>query len=187
VRPSRWLVTLPVVLAVTECGHALGNLVGGAPGTELFESAESGRGALPLVGLVLATLVVAGVAARAASTGRQPRAAALPFALLPPAGFVLLELGEALSEPGRFRLGGPAFVFGLLFQLPAAALGYLVARALCRLGDDARTLLLGLHRSPLALVALQAGVAPSDDPCAAFRAADRLRGRAPPVVAAFPG
>jgi hypothetical protein len=180
-------VTLPVVLAAIECGHALGNLVAGAPGSELFETPESCRGALPLVGLVLASLVAAGLGARVTSSGRQPRAAALPFALLPPAGFVLLELGEALSEPGRFRLGGPAFVLGLLFQLPASALGYLVARGLCRLGDDARTLLLGLPRSPLALVSLPLTVAPSDDLRVAFRAADRLRGRAPPVVAAVPG
>jgi hypothetical protein len=180
-------VTLPVVLTATECGHALGNLLAGAPTTELFESADSGRGALPLVGLILTSLVAAGVASRATSNVRQARAAALPFALLPPVGFLLLELGEALSEPGRFRLGGTAFVLGLLFQLPAAGLGYLVARALLRIGDDARTLLLGLPRSPLALVPSPTHVALSDDRSVAFRPSDCLRGRAPPVVAAFPG
>jgi hypothetical protein len=186
-RAPRWLVTLPVVLAAIECGHALGNLVAGAPRGELFASPGSGLGALPLVGLVLASLAAAGVAARATGTGRQPRAVALPFALLPPAGFVLLELGESLSEPGRFRFGGPAFALGLLFQLPAAVLGYLVARALLRLGDEARTLLLGLPRAPLALAAPAPRLIPADELLVSFRPADRLRGRAPPVAAAFPG
>ena len=186
-RQSRWLVTLPVALAAIECGHALGNLVAGASGAELFESPESGRGALPLVALVLALLAAAGIAARATAAGRQPRAAALPFALLAPAGFVLLETGEALSEPGRFRLGGPAFALGLLFQLPVGALGYVVARALLRLGDEARTLLLGLPRSPLALVEGPSRDVPRDAPFHGFRPADLVRGRAPPVVAALPG
>jgi hypothetical protein len=180
-------VTLPVVLVAIECGHALGNLVEGAPRSELFASPGSGLGALPLVGLVLASLVAAGVAARATGTGRQGRAVALPFALLPPVGFVLLEVGESLSEPGRFRLGGPAFALGLLFQLPMGLLGYVAARTLLRLGDEARTLLLGLPRSPLALVAPAARLAPSDELLVAFRPADRLRGRAPPAATAFPG
>jgi hypothetical protein len=186
-RSPRWLVTLPVVLAAIESGHALGNLVAGAPRSELFASPGSGLGALPLVGLVLASLVAAGVAARATSAGGRPRATALPFALLPPAGFVLLELGESLSEPGRLRLGGPAFVLGLLFQLPAAVIGYLVARALLRLGDEARILLLGFPRSPLALVESPGRLAPVDELLVALRPADRLRGRAPPALAAFPG
>jgi hypothetical protein len=179
-------VTLPVVLAAIECGHALGNLLAGAPHSELFESPGSGRAALPLIGLVLVSLLAAGIGARVTSAGRQSRAVALPFALLPPLGFVLLEVGEGLSEPGRFRLRGPAFVLGLFLQLPASLLGYLVARALLRLGDRARALLLGLPRSPLAFVA-QTRLAPYESLLVAFQPVDRLRGRAPPAVAAFPG
>ena len=182
-RRALWLVTLPIALAGIECGHALGNLIAGAPEGELFASPSSGRGALPLVGLVLVLLVVAGVAGRVTGSPRRSRAVAAPFALLPPAGFVLLELGEALSEPGHFRLGGPAFALGLVFQLPAAALGYTVACALLRLGDEARALLLGLPRAPLALATVPSRLAPGDELHATFRLTDPVRGRAPPVGA----
>ena len=182
-RSALSLVTLPIMLVGIESGHALGNLIAGAPEDELFSSPASGQEALPLVGLVLAVLVTAGLAQRVAGSARRSRAVASPFALLPPAGFVLLEVSEALSEPGRFRLGGPAFALGLVFQLPAAALGYAVARALLRLGDEARTLLLGLPRAPLALATVPSRLAPRDDLHVTFRPTDPVRGRAPPVVA----
>ena len=184
-RSPRWLVTLPIALAASEAGHALGNVLAGAPHTELFESVDSGSGALPLVGFALLALVVAGVARSV--EGRAPRVAALPFALLPPAGFLLIELGEALSTPGRFRLDGVAFALGLLFQLPAAVVGYAVARVLLRLGDEARALLLGLPSGSIVFLPTPARIVSPGGLPRRFLLAGLARGRAPPSAAAFPG
>jgi hypothetical protein len=45
-RNAHWLLTLPVVLAGIEAAHALANSLTGAPASEVFASAASGRGAL---------------------------------------------------------------------------------------------------------------------------------------------
>jgi hypothetical protein len=146
-RNTHWLLTLPVVLAGIEAAHALANALTGAPASEVFESAASGRGALQPLGLLLLAAVVAGVVARIRGGSTQPRDAAVaaaPFALLPPFGFTLLELVEALAS--GHPLLDRAFAVGLVFQLPVALLGYLLARGLLRLGDELRALVLAPPR-----------------------------------------
>ena len=183
-RSPLWLVTVPVVLAGIESGHALGNLIAGAPDGELFASPASGRGC-PSARRAHAGRPASRLGWRSASpgpaVGREPPPRRSRCSR--PSGFVLLELVEAFSEPGRFRLGGPAFALGLLFQLPAGALGYAVAGALLRLSDEARTLLLGLPRAPLALTTVLLRLAPRDELHVTFRLTDNVRGRAPPVAA----
>jgi len=142
-RKAVWLLTLPVALAGIEAAHALANLAFGPPHRELFEGTDSGRGLLLALGaLGLASIVCwfAGRVAGVCSTPRSSRSVLLPFVLLPPVGFVLIELGEALAA-GSLRveeLERPTFLAGLALQLPAALAGYLLARALLRLGDELR-------------------------------------------------
>ena len=143
-RPNtHWLLTLPVVLAGIEAAHALANSLTGAPASEVFESAASGRGALEPLGLLLLAMVTAALVARMRGGRSQPRNTAIvaaPFALLPPVGFALLELGEALAS--GHALLDRTFALGLTFQLPVALLGYLLARGLLRLSDELRALVL---------------------------------------------
>ena len=140
-----WLVTLPVALVGIEAAHALANAAFGAPGSEVLESAESGAGLIPLLAALALAAVLCGLVGRVAGlwwTPRRSRAVLLPFVLLPPLGFVLLELGEALAHsPIEWEeLVGPTFLVGLALQLPVALVGYLLARALLRLSDEVREL-----------------------------------------------
>jgi len=138
------LVSLPLALVVIETGHAIGNALCGSPegAAEIFEDVESGSELLPLaLALALASLL-AGVVARA-TAGRaerdERRTVALPFAVLPPIGFALLELLEPLVHSGSVPVetfAEPTFLVGLALQLPFALGGYLLARALLRLGDE---------------------------------------------------
>lgn len=147
-RHAVWLVTLPVSLAGIEAAHALANLAFGAPHAEIFATDRTGAGLLPLIAALALATVLCSLAGRVAGlwwTPRSSRAVALPFLLLPPVAFVLLELGEALaaSEPSWSELHEPTFLAGLALQLPVALVGYLLARALLRLSDDLRERVLG--------------------------------------------
>ena len=101
---------------------------------------------------------------------------AAPFALLPPVGFTLLELGEALAS-GHAPLDR-TFAVGLAFQLPVALLGYLLARGLLRLGDELRALVLAPPR--LCLPMPGGRVRPVGLRASRRRGAGTCRGRAPP-------
>ena len=145
-RSTHWLLTLPVVLAGIEAAHARERR-GRCAGFGGVRERRLGPGALQPLGLLLLAAVVAGLVARIRGGASQPRDAAVvavPFALLPPVGFTLLELGEALAS--GHALLDRTFALGLAFQLPVALLGYLLARGLLRLGDELRALVLASPR-----------------------------------------
>ena len=81
----------------------------------------------------------------------RARIAALPFAMLPPLGFVLLELAEAAHEghPGHVGALG-AFVAGMALQLPVSLVGYIIVRLLLALTDHVRALVQARRRRRLA-------------------------------------
>ena len=111
---------------------------------------------MPALSLAAVALIVLALAARVLGAWSSPRTrlAAMPFACLAPAIFVLQEhLEHALATgavPSAVALE-PTFLPGLLLQLPFALVAYALARALLRLADGVRRLL-GRHRT-----ALQAG------------------------------
>lgn len=136
-----WLVTLPLTLTCIESAHAAANALFGSPTAELFETPTTGRSVLPIVAALTLGAIVAGVAARivgASWTPRTSRTLALPFVLIPPVGFVVLEVTEAFAGGGidRTTLLGRTFLAGLALQLPFALVGYVVARLLLKLSDD---------------------------------------------------
>jgi hypothetical protein len=179
------LVGLPIAIAGVEAAHALANAAFGSPreGAELFESARSGAALLPLVGALALASVLVGAVARALGGGtpRSLRTLALPFALLPPAAFLLLELIEASFAPGR--LLAPATGAGLALQLPFAFAGYLAARALLRLGERVGRLLAARAAPPLPAPILAPRRPPAGRPLP-LRRAFAHSGRAPPGVLA---
>lgn len=137
-----WLVTLPLTLIGIESAHAAANALFGSPTAELFETPTTGRGVLPIVAALTLGAIVAGLAARIAGTSWTPRTSrrlALPFMLVPPVGFVVLEVSEALAGGAgidRTMLLGRTFLAGLALQLPFAIAGYVIARLLLKLSDD---------------------------------------------------
>ncbi len=151
-RRLTWLVTLPLALAGIEAAHALANAAFGSPteGEELFASARSGAGLLPLAGALALAAVLVGLAGRAARPGGT-RPPALPFALLPPLGFLLLELLESLLHSGTPPAPSATLLAGLALQAPFALAGYLAARALLRLGERAGRLLAQARPAPFRL------------------------------------
>ncbi len=188
-RGAAWLVTLPIALVGIEAAHAFANAAFGSPeeAGEIFASAASGAELVPVLLALALALVLLGLGGRVAGRWWSPRGArslALPFACLPLVAFVLLELMEALLHRGHVpaELGfEPAFLAGLVLQIPFALTGYLVARLLLRLSDSVRTLLL---RRPAAPPLEPPRVLPSlpraDPPRRARRGGAHL-GRAPPI------
>jgi hypothetical protein len=168
--------SLPLAAAGTLAGHAAAY---GLVGTSRRDALAHGYlGYAPqFLALCLAVLVLA-LALRV--TGRlQGRPASWPFALIPPVAFLSQELIERLAAglPAHAVLE-PAVYVGLAVQLPIASAGFLVARALVRVADEAAgTLVLRpaftLRPTPFALPAPHPSLVP------ARRAFDRL-GRAPP-------
>lgn len=183
-----WLVTLPVALVGIEAAHALANAAFGAPGSEVLESAESGAGLIPLLAALALAAVLCGLVGRVAGlwwTPRRSRAVLLPFVLLPPLGFVLLELGEALAHsPIEWEeLVGPTFLVGLALQLPVALVGYLLARALLRLSDEVRELVRRARRRPARATEFSSATFPGDDPLRGTLVSSVGLARAPPLTA----
>jgi hypothetical protein len=139
-----------------------------------------------LLALALAIVLVA-AARRAAGLGRLPRASRAvlaPFAVVPPLGFLLLELGEGIVHSGRVEwhdLLTPAFAAGLLLQGPVALVGVLLTRGLLAASDRVRAAVVrALVPIPLAL-GVEVGFPPRERAVVsrAFPAAHR--GRAPPL------
>jgi len=157
-RGAAWLVTLPIALVGIEAAHALANAVFGSPeeAGELFASGSSSAGLVPLLAALALGLLLVGLGGRVAGWWLPCRArlVALPFALLPPVAFVVLELVEGVLHRGAVPWDAalePTLVFGLLLQFPFALSGYLVARGLLRLSDAVRRLIVGARRArPLA-------------------------------------
>lgn len=194
-RRAAWLVTVPIALVGIEAAHTLANAAFGAPEKtgEIFASAASGAELVPIFAAFAFAIVLLGLGSRVAGRWWLPtsaRALALPFACLPPLAFVLLELFEALFHRGHVPVGltvEPAFLAGLVLQLPFALTGYLVARLLLRLSDGVRRLILRRRavpplKSPPALAS-----SPPEDPPRRVRRGSAHFGRAPPLAAGVSG
>jgi hypothetical protein len=189
---AAWLVTAPLALAGVEVAHATANRLVGAPASELFESAESGRGALGLVVALLSAVVLGALAGRVLglwSESARGRVVAAPFALPPPVAFVLLEAGEAIADGGAVGwhwLTAPVFAVGLALQLPVAVAAYALARLLLRLSDGIRRLVVRhappRPRRPPAAVSITL----REDVRHCVACVRASRGRAPPLSAPAP-
>ena len=131
--------SLPLAAAGTLAGHAAGYaLVGSSRRDELAHGYLSY--APQFLALCLAVVVLA-LTLRA--TGRlRGTPAAWPFALIPPLAFLAQELIERLAAglPAHAVLE-PAVYVGLAAQLPVALIGFLAARALLRVTDEAARVL----------------------------------------------
>lgn len=144
-RQAVWLVTLPLALTGMEGAHALANALTGSSDGEIFSSPSSGQRAIPFVVALLAGIVFAALAARVRGwwlESRSARSLALPFAFVPPVGFLLVELAEGVVSTGGFSWRAvfcSRFALGLSLQLPVGLVGYLVARGLLRLSDRVRS------------------------------------------------
>jgi hypothetical protein len=175
---KRALIALSLPLA------AIGTLAGHATGYALVGSSHRDalvHGYLSFAPQFLAVCIACvALALFLRAGGRlQGRQAAWPFAVVPPLAFVGQELIERLVAglPVHAVLE-PAVFAGLGAQLPIALLGFLAARALVRVADEA-----ALAFAPQSLTAPRIEIATR--PCAlpalvpSRLAFDRL-GRAPP-------
>lgn len=190
---TAWLVSFPIALIGLLAAHAVANAAVGSPegAGEVFASAASGAELVPVLAALVAGAILLGVIGRVA--GRWCLTAgggslALPFALLPPLGFVLLELGEKLAHSGvdAGPAHGPTFLVGLALQLPFALAGYLAARVLLRLSDSVRALI--ARRRPLRFARPLAALrVPCDAPPPPERRGAGHSGRAPPAFVAASG
>jgi hypothetical protein len=136
-----WLLSLPLMAAGCLAAHSAAY--------RLIEhsAAQPAHGYLGLAPLLVAIGVALGVVAalRSVLAGSEP-AGAPPylFALLPPLAFTLQEhLERALQSGGGAPETAlePAFLLGLLLQLPFALCALVVTRALLRVAEAAGTLL----------------------------------------------
>ena len=152
-----WLLALPLIAAGSLAAHSLGYVVA-RPDVErqAREAQEAGGTYLPqlppLAGLLLA-LAIALIASRVVSAARGTRTGgASPwwFFLLPPLGFALQELLERVVHAESFPFQAafePAFLAGLLLQLPFGLIAFLVARALLAVARRILGTLVGRFRS----------------------------------------
>lgn len=127
--------SLPLAAAGTLAGHAAGYALVGTSRRDALAHGYLGY-APQFLALCLAVLVLA-LALRV--SGRlQGRPASWPFALIPPMAFLSQELIERLvvGLPAHAVLE-PAVYVGLAAQLPVALAGFLAARALVRVADEA--------------------------------------------------
>lgn len=111
---------------------------------------EYGSLVLALCGLT-AVFAVGGIVARGARGASETRASLGAFALLPPLGFALQEHLERLLASGSVGadvLVEPAFLVGLLLQLPFALAALACASALLLV---AHTIVRALQRRPFLL------------------------------------
>jgi hypothetical protein len=161
-----WLVSIPFMAAGCLAAHALAY--------HLISPPRERHGYLayaPLVLGLLGAVAVAGVVRR----GRT--ASPLVFAALPPLAFTVQEHAERLQLVAT----EPAFLVGLLLQLPFALAALVTARAFLGLADlviDVITRRPAARRAPLVPRPVASFHAPRLSPLAAARSS-----RAPPVVA----
>jgi hypothetical protein len=149
---------------------------------------EPAHGYLTLAPLVLAIGVALGLVAalRSVLAGCAPaRVPLYPFALLPPLAFTLQEHLERALQSGGGALETalePAFLLGLLLQLPFALCALVLARSLLRVAEAAGSLLsLRVPRSLRPPIA-RAPASPADLPRLSPLASPQA-GRAPPLPA----
>jgi hypothetical protein len=147
-RRLTWLVILPLALTGGVCGHAVVNVLLGAPfgpESELFVPGGLGAELVPALLALAGAVLLLVLCGRILGLGGLSRTgvSALPFACLTPLVFVLQEHLEAALHGGGV-LGvalEPMFVPGLAVQFPFALAAYLIARGLLRLADGVRRML----------------------------------------------
>jgi hypothetical protein len=188
-RAQLWSITLPLALMGIEGAHALANALVGAPYEqgEVFASAGSGAPLLAPLLVLASGVVLVAAARRAAGLGRLPRssrAVLAPFAVVPPLGFVLLEIGEGIVHSGGVEwhdLLTPAFAAGFVLQAPVALVGVLVTRVLLAGSDRVRAAIVrALTPLPLALGG-EVAFAPRERTVVSRSFPAAHRGRAPPL------
>lgn len=125
-RTRAWLTVLPLVAGGVLVSHALAYRLTGTDGGSLHGYLEHAPQVLVLAGLVGLALAV--VAARVSTP------AAWPFATAALVLFAAQEHAERLAHTGDvpWLLTAPAFLVGLLLQLPVALLAWALARRLLR-------------------------------------------------------
>lgn len=127
-RRLTWLLTVPLMVGSLLAGHAVAY--------RLVDAPMAGHGYfhyVPLVGAVLLALALCGLVLEAAAVLRGERRVSSPplaFALLPVAAFVIQEHLERLLYFGTSPLLEPAFLVGLVVQLPFGIAALLLARML---------------------------------------------------------
>lgn len=190
-RFALWLVALPLMLAGTECAHALAyRIVYPEASVRWQVLAQTGHGYLgwaPLVLGVAGAVIVAGVASSVVDATRRREFRPLPawaFASLPLVGFLIQEFLERWLSAGAlpwWMFEQPTFRVGMLLQLPFAALAYLAARLLLR-ASRALGRLLGVGELPAALLGLSPASPPADRVVAPLSALCRgWSSRGPPL------
>jgi hypothetical protein len=150
---ATWLLTFPLLVGGSIAGHELGYWVA-VPSADdrTRQLSASGHGwldHLPLAAGVGGALLLAALALVFLSglRGRRVSPPPLFFALLPLAAFAVQEHVERVLAHCRLDLGvalSPAFLAGLLLQLPFGAAALLLAEALTELAH-------GLGRTAAAL------------------------------------
>jgi hypothetical protein len=163
-------VLSPVLAAGVLLSHELAYRITGTP-TERFH-AYLGHAPQVLLLLTFSGIVVGGLG----RSGAAP--AAHVFPLVAVATFALQEHLERLVHEGTlpFLLTSPAFVVGILLQVPFALVAWVVARWLLAAAGDAAPLRRPLRpHFDLPLVAAPAAALGSTEPPAA-------RGRGPPLL-----
>jgi hypothetical protein len=139
-------VCLPLLLVASQGAHALVGLFASEKyeGAELFERGGVGRELMPYLTSAAVAVVVGALAVELLSrTGerRSHRPPHLLFALLPVLLFAVQEHVEHWAGHGNvdwLLALQPAFVAGVLLQLPFAALAYVVGRSLLDLASAIR-------------------------------------------------
>ncbi|MFN2545188.1 MAG: hypothetical protein ABR600_11570 [Actinomycetota bacterium] len=147
-----WLLSIPLMVAGSFAAHSLGLLFFGRSsaavsdgdgGIEVARRADHGLlTVLPLVAGVAMAIVLVFVAIRVVNRLRLSRLDGLSpgwFLALPLLGYAIQEVMERLfhAEAVFFNPAHePAFLAGLLLQLPFGVLAYLIGRAVLRLGTQ---------------------------------------------------
>jgi hypothetical protein len=123
-RARVWLAVSPLVAAGVLSAHALAYWLTGTPTGDLHAYLDHTPQILILVAAV--GMLAAGLASR------LPAPRAWPFAVAAPLAFVAQEHVEQLAHTGQLPslLDSPAFLVGLVLQLPFAALSWWLARRL---------------------------------------------------------
>jgi hypothetical protein len=142
-----WLLVVPLVVLGSQAAHAVEYWFA-APDPDEREQLLTRTGHAYLeqapIGVALCLgLVVLALLGRflQGRRGARPGSALglMPFAVLPPAVFVLQEHLERLFHDGVFPLDlafDPMFLVGLVLQLPFGQLAYLLGRALLSAADQ---------------------------------------------------
>ena len=144
-RRVAWLVALPVATASWLNAHCLAYvLVPPAVSDHMHHHAEGGHayiGSAPVLIAAMVTVLTAGLVLFAAEglRGRTggPGPPVLPFALLPPLGFVAHAHIEDLVRSGSLSgalVTEPTFLVGFALQLPFAVAALLLCRGLHAIG-----------------------------------------------------